>query len=77
MTWELVKNHLKHLACYLWNGHAMLMTFTPGRFRLRCAQCGYETEGWEISKKYSMSYKDYCVAYQELVETDTEMRTGG
>jgi hypothetical protein len=32
------------------SGHLILMHFEPNKLSLRCALCGYESEGWEVGR---------------------------
>jgi hypothetical protein len=32
------------------HGHLTLLHFQPYKLSLQCAQCGYESEGWEVGR---------------------------
>lgn len=72
---------LSIFCCSWWRGHHLIKKYEPGKVRLVCTLCPYESEGWEIIDRYARyggrSYKYFCQAYEEMTEADLEVRTGG
>jgi hypothetical protein len=46
---ERVMDRVRQLMCGL-HGHDTLLQFQQDRMFLRCASCGHETPGWQVSE---------------------------
>jgi len=44
-----MRDRVRQMFCGL-HGHDSLLQFQQDRMFLRCASCGYETPGWEVSE---------------------------
>jgi hypothetical protein len=44
-----ISRQFSRLLCAM-HGHLILLHFEPNKLSLRCALCGYESEGWEVGR---------------------------